>query len=380
MYLENFIQKLLFRFKYKKNISKLFNATGYKDISIGKNTVIKDFASLQAHRGDAKGKIKIGNNSNIGESVKILAGSGIVTIGDNVIARSKFTILGGGYVQIGDNVLISHNVVISSSSHDFSNPKILAIDTPSIFNKIQISNNVFIGANSTILMGCSINEGAIIGAGSVVTENTIIGKDEIWYGNPAKFQKSRISLKEKVEEEIISYLKKYPFHNLFILHNLEHIFASEFGGTCSDRTTHFVQKLKDNNISNHIEIKQHIAKINAKATHTILRMLIEDKVYFCDVGMGFPITKLLPSYENIQFTSYGIDFRTQVDDKKIVVFIDEHNEHGEKELMSIDIKEQSQEMVEKNINNRSEYLKELPLSKKLRYFFIYDDKFYKIEE
>ncbi|CAA6806804.1 MAG: Unknown protein [uncultured Sulfurovum sp.] len=199
MYLKNLAYKLFFRFKYRKNISNLFNATGYRDIVIGKNTTIKDFASLQAHREnakgeideDAKGKIYIGEHTSIGESLKILGGAGTVSIGNNVIARSKLTILGGGSVNIGDNVLISHNVVISSSSHDFTNPEILVVNTPSIFGEINISNNVFIGANTTILMGCMINEGAIIGAGSVIIENTVIGKNEIWYGNPASLQRSK---------------------------------------------------------------------------------------------------------------------------------------------------------------------------------------------
>jgi len=371
MYLKKIIEKLSFKFKYRKNISNLLNATGYRDIFIGKDTVIKDFASLQAHRREAKGKIYIGNNTIIGESLKMLAGSGIITLGNNIIARSKLTILGGGNVTIGDDVSISHNVVISSSSHDFTNSKISAIETPSIFGEIKISNNVFIGANSTILMGCCIDEGAIIGAGSVVTENSIIGKDEIWYGNPARLQKSRTSLKEQVEKEIVHYLEKYPFHNLFILHNLENVFASEFGGTCSDRTTHFMQKLKQSNLSNHINIKRHIAKINGKATHTILRIELANKIYFCDVGMGFPITKLLPLDKEIKFTSYGIDFRTEVNNENIVLYINEHNKDGEKELMSIEKRVQAQEMIEQSIQNRAKYIKELPLSKKLRYLALF---------
>jgi acetyltransferase-like isoleucine patch superfamily enzyme len=42
-----------------------------------------------------------------------------------------------------------------------------------------------IGSGSTLLCGVSVGEGAIIGAGSVVTKNVAAG--EIWAGNPAKF-------------------------------------------------------------------------------------------------------------------------------------------------------------------------------------------------
>jgi UDP-2-acetamido-3-amino-2,3-dideoxy-glucuronate N-acetyltransferase len=41
-----------------------------------------------------------------------------------------------------------------------------------------------VGANATILGGVTIGEGAVIGAGSVVTKDVPAG--ETWYGNPAR--------------------------------------------------------------------------------------------------------------------------------------------------------------------------------------------------
>ena len=46
-----------------------------------------------------------------------------------------------------------------------------------------------IGSSVTILCGLTIGEGAIVGAGSVVTKD--IPTREIWAGNPAKFIKHR---------------------------------------------------------------------------------------------------------------------------------------------------------------------------------------------
>ena len=54
-----------------------------------------------------------------------------------------------------------------------------------------IGNDVWLGAESLIMPGVKIADGAVIAARSVVTKN--IGAYEIWGGNPAKLIKKRFS-------------------------------------------------------------------------------------------------------------------------------------------------------------------------------------------
>lgn len=54
-----------------------------------------------------------------------------------------------------------------------------------------VGNDVWFGAESLIMPGIQIADGAVIGARSVVTKN--IGPYEIWAGNPARFVKKRFS-------------------------------------------------------------------------------------------------------------------------------------------------------------------------------------------
>ena len=54
-----------------------------------------------------------------------------------------------------------------------------------------IGNDVWIGAESMIMPGINIADGAVIAARSVVTKN--IGPFEIWGGNPARLIKKRFS-------------------------------------------------------------------------------------------------------------------------------------------------------------------------------------------
>ena len=114
-------------------------------------------------------KITIGSNSGIGINCRIY-----------------------GPVDIGSDVMMGPDVVIISSNHRFDNLALPMREqgcTPC--RPVKIGNDVWIGTRVIILPGVSIGDGAVLGAGSVVTKNVppyaIIG------GNPAKIIKSRIS-------------------------------------------------------------------------------------------------------------------------------------------------------------------------------------------
>ncbi|MEY8802713.1 CatB-related O-acetyltransferase [Leisingera sp. XS_AS12] len=54
---------------------------------------------------------------------------------------------------------------------------------------VVIGNDVWIGANATLLAGVTIGDGAVIGPNSTVTED--IGAYEVWGGNPAQRMRKR---------------------------------------------------------------------------------------------------------------------------------------------------------------------------------------------
>lgn len=66
------------------------------------------------------------------------------------------------------------------------------------YKKTIIGNDVWIGTHCAIRSGVNINDGAIIGMGSVVTKD--IGPYEIWAGNPARF------IRKRFDDEIIEKL------------------------------------------------------------------------------------------------------------------------------------------------------------------------------
>ncbi len=103
-----------------------------------------------------------------------------IKIGKNVFINACCRFQDQGGIEIGDGALIGHNTTIATLNHDFDPAKRQNL-TPS---SVKIGKNVWIGSDSTILPGVEIGDGAIIGAGSVVTKT--VPANTISVGNPAR--------------------------------------------------------------------------------------------------------------------------------------------------------------------------------------------------
>jgi acetyltransferase-like isoleucine patch superfamily enzyme len=134
----------------------------------------------------------IGNNCNINANVFI---ENDVRIGDNVTIKPGVQIWDG--ITIEDHVFIGSNVTFTNDYLPRSKKY------PEKFLKTIIKKGASIGANSTIIGGITIGEYAMVGAGSVVTKN--IGKQELWYGNPAKSRGYICKCGNKCDESLVCY-------------------------------------------------------------------------------------------------------------------------------------------------------------------------------
>lgn len=114
-----------------------------------------------------------------------------IVVGDRVfIGRSvEFNIQ--GRIEIGDDCLIGAGCFFVDHDHGRLPGKSFN-DQPNEIRDIQIGKNVWMGAGCIILKGVRIDDGAVIGAGSVVTES--VAENEVRVGNPAKPMHPRGSL------------------------------------------------------------------------------------------------------------------------------------------------------------------------------------------
>lgn len=137
--------------------------------NIGEGTKIWHFAQVREGA-------KLGKNCVVGKSVYIDAD---VEIGNGVKIQNFVSVYKG--VRIEDDVFIGPSVTFTNDLY----PRAFRWNDDMIVPTV-VKKGASIGANSTILCGVTINEYAIIGAGSVVTRD--VSAFCLVYGNPAELK------------------------------------------------------------------------------------------------------------------------------------------------------------------------------------------------
>ncbi|MDP4093040.1 MAG: DapH/DapD/GlmU-related protein [Bacillota bacterium] len=130
---------------------------------------------------------KTGKNINI-EHGAFFGNGDDIEIGDN--SGLGLDCMVSGPLIIGNNVMMGPDVMIYTQNHNFSRTDIPVISQGnSDKRRVTIGNDVWIAARVIILPGVTIGDGAVIGAGSVVTRD--IPPMAVAAGNPARVLKYR---------------------------------------------------------------------------------------------------------------------------------------------------------------------------------------------
>ncbi len=104
-------------------------------------------------------------------------------------------------IFIGDNCLLASFVMIITANHNFLDKKSLIKNQGHSEKQVIIGNDVWIGAKSIILPGVTIGDGAVIGAGCVVTKD--VPPYCVAVGNPARIIKNREQQERNPDYELM---------------------------------------------------------------------------------------------------------------------------------------------------------------------------------
>ncbi|MCM3340733.1 MULTISPECIES: sugar O-acetyltransferase [unclassified Paenibacillus] len=119
-----------------------------------------------------------------------------IHIGNDFYANFDCVMLDGGEITIGDNVLFGPRAGLYTSNHAINHEE---RKQGGCFSKpIRVGDNVWFGANVTVMPGVTIGDNTVIGAGSVVTSD--IPSNVIAVGVPCKV------LREITEADKTDYL------------------------------------------------------------------------------------------------------------------------------------------------------------------------------
>lgn len=146
------------------------------------------------------------NGARIGERAVFYPGVWLapgrnLVVGDDVDFALDVLVESTGGVEIGDRVLIGYRTQIFSMNHIVPDRGKRIFDAGRSARGVVIEKDVWIGAGCIVLAGVRIGEGAVIGAGSVVTSD--IPPMVIAAGNPARVLRTRSEEPEDAAEQIL---------------------------------------------------------------------------------------------------------------------------------------------------------------------------------
>lgn len=160
--------------------------------------------------------VTIGNSVIIDDFVFLMGGAR-TQIGDFVHIGSHTSIAGGGEFIMDDFSGLSGGVRVYNGNEDYmggclTNPTVPYPYRVAKRSFVRVGKHAIVGANSVILPGVEIGEGAVVGACSLVTKSC-----EPWttyFGSPAKPLKKRkssviLELEKKLRDELYDAAGRY---------------------------------------------------------------------------------------------------------------------------------------------------------------------------
>lgn len=169
--------------------------------SVGENVQISERASFYGTN-----RISLGSNVRIDDFCVLSAGSGGITIGDYIHIAVYSSLIGAGKISLSDFCNISSRVAIYSSNDDYSGAAMTNPMVPSEYTGVNhadvfLGKHVIVGSGSVILPGVTLEDGAAVGALSLIYKNCeAFG---IYAGNPARRIKARRRDLLELEQRLI---------------------------------------------------------------------------------------------------------------------------------------------------------------------------------
>lgn len=144
--------------------------------------------------------ITIGEGTHVNSALEVQRNGGSISIGKRCYLGDNTRIWAAESIEIGDDVMVAHNSNIFDSNTHPVDVEERMTDKDAILTRggredfptlgsspVKICDKAWIGCNCCVMKGVTVGEGAIVGAGSVVTRD--VPAYTVVAGNPARVVK-----------------------------------------------------------------------------------------------------------------------------------------------------------------------------------------------
>jgi arylamine N-acetyltransferase len=171
-----------------------------------------------------------------------------------------------------------------------------------------------------------------------------------------------------LEALMLEEFRNEPFHNLNLLYGMPRQSGLK-GGTCSDKTLSFLSAAKQAGF----DVALHTGFIGGEEIHRLARVSIGGRVFFADVGNGWPALRLYPADKEIRFRCFGMGFRTEIADSRVKVF---HEKMGKESLqLEINVRGRSEGEIKAEIARRFSSGITYPFNNSLLFSLVMGERF-----
>ena len=164
-----------------------------KKIALGESVVISEYCVLDGRSEKDVLSLEVGDLSILSNNVMLSCKNGSITVGKDVGLNAQTIIQSttGNAVTIGDNCVIGQRcLVIGGGNYDISNRNDLIRTSPIVDDGgVTVENNVWLGANVSVLGGVTVGQGSVAGTGAVVSRS--VPPFSVCLGVPAKVVRER---------------------------------------------------------------------------------------------------------------------------------------------------------------------------------------------
>lgn len=171
-----------------------------------------------------------------------------------------------------------------------------------------------------------------------------------------------------VESLMLDTFRTEPFHNFGLLYGDE-VAALLPGGTCSDKTLSFRSLARRQGY----RVFLHSGYIEGEEKHRLARVHVNDRVFFADVGNGWPALQLYPADTEVSFRCFGIGFRTEIAASQLSIFCERH---GHESLQFVvDLCPKPEDTIHAAIEQRFAPGVVYPFSNSVRFSLVVENRF-----